>query len=96
MKEGDNNTKNFHLKTSAIRRKNRINGLKDEDGRLIEEAKDVEHMFYKYFINIFTTINISLYQMSIVLLELSTKVRGEMENYMDRPFIKEKIIDALA
>lgn len=52
-------------------------------------------MFCEYFINIFPTINPSLCQMSIVLLELPTKVRREMENYMDRPFIKEKIIDAL-
>ena len=96
MREGDKNTKFFHSKASAIRKKNRISGLEDENGKWLEEVDDVERMVCEYFTNIFTTTNPSSGQISTALSNLPAKVTREMGSFMDQPFTKEDVADALA
>lgn len=48
LKEGDRNTKYFHAKALARRKKNKIHGIEDENGDWIEDVEVVK-IFYKYF-----------------------------------------------
>lgn len=67
LKEGDKNTKFFHSKATARKRKNRIGGILDENNKWTEEAKDIERMFYEYYNNLFTSTNPSQHQMERAL-----------------------------
>lgn len=57
LKEEDKNTKFFHSKASARRKKNRICGLKDEKGIWGEEVENVEQLICEHFTKMFTTTN---------------------------------------
>ncbi|KAH9755242.1 reverse transcriptase domain-containing protein [Citrus sinensis] len=53
-------------------------------------------MVCEYFTNIFTTTNPSSGQISTALSNLPAKVTREMGSFMDQPFTKEDVADALA
>lgn len=96
LRKGDKNTKNFHSKASTRRRKNMISGLEDENSRWVKEVDDVNQMVCEYFTNIFSTTNPSSGHISTILSKLPAKATGEMVSYMDQPFTKEEVADALA
>lgn len=91
LTEGDKNTKFFHAKASARKRKNRISGLEDENGIWNENVEDVERLFCEYFTIIFTSTH-----METTLADLPKQVTGEMKIFMDQKFITEEVSDALA
>lgn len=95
MREGDKNTI-FPSISSARKKKNRIDGLEDENGKWVEEREEVEMMFCEYFTNIFTTTNPSLSQMNITLSDLPAKVTKKMVNFLEQLFRKEENTKALA
>ena len=96
LKEGDKNTRFFHLKASVRRKRNRIYGLEDEKGIWVEEAEKVEQVIGEHFTKMFTTTNPSSTQISVVLSELPVKITEEMASYLEQPFTAEEIADALA
>lgn len=67
LKEGDKNTRFFHSKALARRKKNRICGLEDEKGIWVEEAEKVEQVIGEHFTKMFTTTNPSSTQINVVL-----------------------------
>lgn len=96
MREGDKNTKYFHTKALARKRKNRISRLEDEDRIWTEETEDVERSFCKYFKNIFTTTNPSQAQLDAALTDLPEHVTAEMNSLLDQEFTEEEVLNALA
>lgn len=46
LKEGDSNSKFFHVKASNKRRKNRLTSLVDEEGVRVENEKLDDHVSY--------------------------------------------------
>lgn len=96
MREGDKNTKYFHTKALARKRKNRISGLEDGDEIWTEEAEDVERLFCKYFKNIFTITNPSQAQLDAALADLPEHVTAEMNSLLDQEFTEEEVSNALA
>lgn len=96
LKEGDKNTKFFHSKASARKRKNRISGLEDETGKWIEDAEKIEQMIGVHFTNMFTSSNPSSNQIEAAVSGLNSKVTVEMTNSMDQPFTEEELVEALA
>lgn len=46
---GDRNTKYFHTSTVIRRRRNRIEALKDDEGRWIHDSKELEKMAVAYY-----------------------------------------------
>ncbi|KAK1584321.1 hypothetical protein Q3G72_031946 [Acer saccharum] len=54
LKEGDKNTKFFHLTTMIRRRYNKLEGLKDEDGIWRCEKEDMQAIALSYFTKLFS------------------------------------------
>ena len=54
LKEGDKNTKFFHLSTMVRRRYNKLEGLKDEEGRWQSDKDIMRKIAIDYFIKIFS------------------------------------------
>ena len=57
MHEGDRNTKFFHAKASARRKKNLIVSLKEMDGTVIEQQSDIKRMIIQHFSTLFHSSN---------------------------------------
>lgn len=57
LKEWDINTKFFHSKPSAPKKKNRIWGVLNQQNVWAEDEEEVERHFCNYFIDLFTTSN---------------------------------------
>ena len=53
LKEGDRNSKIFHLSTLVRRRRNQIAEIQLEDGQWIHEHKDIEDYFTRHFLEVF-------------------------------------------
>jgi hypothetical protein len=49
MKQGDRNTKFFHSAASERKRKNRLKGLKKEDGSVVEDEEAMKDVVSNYF-----------------------------------------------
>ncbi|KAH9715856.1 putative reverse transcriptase/RNA-dependent DNA polymerase [Citrus sinensis] len=96
LREGDRNTKFFHAKASARKRKNKIMGLEDEDGLWKEEAEEVERLLCDYFANIFSTTNPSQTQLETAVAELPKRVTEETNCFLDQQFTAEEVAEALA
>lgn len=55
LKEGDNNTKFFHVKASSRKRNNKIEGIEDNSRNQLEDAGDIENKLCDYFQDLFTS-----------------------------------------
>ena len=95
LKGGDKNTKFFHHKASSRKKKNRIWEIANEAGRWTENAEEVEHEFYKYFTNLFTTSKPNQTQITTVLSGISRRVSNEMNDHLEMPFTAEEVVEPL-
>ena len=95
LKEGDKNTKYFHLKASARRRKNKIWGIENSHGQWTEDQGEVEKEFCEYFQNLFTTSSPNQSQIQSALDGISPKVTTDMNHQLEEPFTEEEIVEAL-
>ena len=57
MREGDRNTKFFHAKAFARRKKNLIVLLKEMDGTVIEQQSDIKRVIIQHFSTLFQSSN---------------------------------------
>ncbi|KAK5802560.1 hypothetical protein PVK06_030162 [Gossypium arboreum] len=55
LREGDRNTRYFHVLTSGRRRKNSITRLKDAQGNWHENEEEIGHIAWNYFKDLFET-----------------------------------------
>ncbi|KAH9734317.1 reverse transcriptase domain-containing protein [Citrus sinensis] len=96
LKEGDKNTKIFHGKATARRKKNRIWGIEDNFGRWIEEPIEVEHEFCNYFTKLFTSTQPSQDQIAAALEGITPRVSASMNESLGAPFTAEEVLEALS
>ncbi|PNX73217.1 ribonuclease H [Trifolium pratense] len=79
LTDGDRNTKYYHIKTVARRRKNNILMLKDSEGHWVDDAKKLQEMVNDFYKILFSNNNIacdwSQSEITYPMLE---------RNYMDR------------
>ena len=78
LKEGDKNTKFFHSKASARKRKNTIEGILDENGRWTEETEGIERVFCEYFADLFTSTHPTDSQLEKALKSMPQRVTENM------------------
>ncbi|KAH9650390.1 reverse transcriptase domain-containing protein [Citrus sinensis] len=96
LKEGDKNTKFFHGKASARRRKNRIWGIEDKFGRWIEKPNEVEHEFCNYFTNLFTSTQSRQEQIAAALKGITLRVSASMNESLEEQFTAKEVFKALS
>lgn len=96
LKEGDKNTKFFHAKGSARKRKNKIWGIEDGQGKWTEDIAEVEAEFCEYFQEIFTSSRTSQDQIDNALVGLMLKVTQDMKSMLEQPFTAEEVSNALS
>ena len=53
IQDGDRNTKFYHTKTIAHRKKNRIKMLRDHKGRWVDEAKEIRRLILNFYKTLF-------------------------------------------
>ena len=85
--EGDCNTKFFHVKASARRKKNLIVSLKEMDGTVIEQQSDTARVIIQHFSTIFQSSNPNAIK-EVVDTE-------EMNDWLVRDFHPEEVRFAL-
>ena len=93
IKSGDRNTKFFHATANQRHRKNRIERLRDGDGRWKDEPEDVENIILNYFSTIFSTDHPEDFEAS--LSAVNSRVSDEMNDFLLREFKEDEVWSAL-
>ncbi|KAH9681142.1 reverse transcriptase domain-containing protein [Citrus sinensis] len=96
LQASDRNTKFFHSKATARKRKNKIWGVEDKNGVWTEDGEAVEREFCNYFQQLLTSSKPSQDQMNAVMEVLTPKVTVAMNNQLNAPFTAEEISEALS
>lgn len=96
IREGDKNTKFFHSKATSRKRKNKIWGIENNQGKWIEEQNEVDKEFCEYFQDLFSSTNPTKAQMDAALEGMKPNVTEEMNDRLADPFTAEDISEALA
>ena len=92
-KEGDKNTKNFHVKAMNRRMKNTIMRLWSEDGRWCDDKESISTTAVAYFQNIYTTTSLSCIEE--ITRAIPMRITREMNEKLIRPYTGEEVIKAL-
>ena len=93
LREGDRNTNFFHRKAAWRAKKNKIRRLKAEDGRYIENKKEMEEMATTFFKNLYTRDETICPEPLLDMIQ--NKVNGNMNDALCKPFTDDEISDAL-
>ncbi|XP_057248279.1 uncharacterized protein LOC125493714 [Beta vulgaris subsp. vulgaris] len=93
MRDGDKNTSYFHHKASQRKKRNTIHKLKDSEGVLKTDEKEVSTIISEYFTTIFSSSNPS--NAEDALAGLSPKISNEANEALVAEPREEEIRDAL-
>ncbi|KAH9688162.1 reverse transcriptase domain-containing protein [Citrus sinensis] len=96
LREGDKNTKYFHAKASARKRKNKVWGIENEQGIWLKDRDEIEEEIYSHFQELFTTSSPTPSQIQATLQDMTEKVTPEMNVQLELPFTAEDVEEALA
>lgn len=95
LKSGDQNTKYFHYKASARRKKNEIKGLIDDAGFWQEDECVVQDLIIKYFSELFTSSQPEAEFIDHILEVVETKISTEINNHLLVEFTCEEVCRAV-
>jgi hypothetical protein len=93
LKSGDRNTRFFHACASERKRRNSVVSIKDENGNVWENSRDVEEAFTDYFTTLFTQGPGG--DFSPCIQPISCKVTEEMNMELGKNFTPEEVEVAL-
>lgn len=93
LKHGDRNTKFFHGFASERRRRNRIQKLIDDDGRVVEEARGMLSLVTNYYTSLFQSNAGAGYDE--LLQRVPRRVDGHMNDELMKEYSEEEIKAAL-
>ena len=93
LKWGDRNTKFFHATASQRRRKNRIEGLQNQNGEWIDDQQGIENISLEYFVSIFKSDFPSNFAES--LEAISPRVTSDMNKELLAEFKAAEVWKAL-
>ncbi|KAL5555862.1 hypothetical protein UlMin_038098 [Ulmus minor] len=91
LKDGDRNTKFFHRKATARRKKNEILGLCDSNGCWQDDIGVISGVIQRYFNNIFRSNCPTMDQINLVTDSIPTRVSPEMNNCLLKPFNEDDV-----
>ncbi|KAL9671743.1 hypothetical protein QQ045_009316 [Rhodiola kirilowii] len=96
LREGDRNTRFFHLKVSHRRQVNRIDKLKDHTDTWISGDKELCNLVVSHFSSLFKSSRVGGMNRLMNLLEVvPRKVTSEMINILSSPYNEMEVQDAL-
>ena len=93
LKWGDQNMKFFHATASQRRRKNRIEGLQNQQGDWIDDQEGIENIILEYFTKMYRSDNPSNFDAS--LGAITKRVTQEMNEELVAEFKAEEVWQAL-
>jgi hypothetical protein len=93
LKEGDRNTKLFHMKAVGWAKKNKIKWLRKEDDNLTQDKEEMESMTRSFFQDLYKA-DPSVQPRELIQLMLA-RITLEMNQSLCRTFSEEEILDAL-
>ncbi|KAJ0018154.1 hypothetical protein Pint_10775 [Pistacia integerrima] len=82
LKEGDHNSRYFHMKASQRSRKNRLVQIQDDKGQW-QEGSSKEKVILDYFRDLFTSTNLNAF------LDFLTVLRGKVTFHMNEALCRE-------
>ncbi|KAL5546787.1 hypothetical protein UlMin_006474 [Ulmus minor] len=91
LKNGDRNTKFFHKKAIARRKKNEILGLCDSNGCWQDDIGVVSEIIQSYFSNIFRSNCPTVDQINLITDSIPIRVSPEMNNSLLKPFNEDEV-----
>ena len=89
LRHGDRNTKYFHLKASQRRRRNFIQGIRNQDNIWLEEIEDIADVAIKYFENMFKSGTCD--RLDECIAAVPHKVTYDMQTILTREYSAEEI-----
>lgn len=92
---GDRNTRWFHKRATMRKRRNEIQGIRDESGVWISDRKELDHAFENYFVNMFTSSNPSVDIIDNALQDIQSTVTPAMNDRLLAPFTRDGIERAI-
>ena len=93
LKHGDKNTKYFHSKASQWRRRNMIQGVKDQHNNWVEEIEDIAGVAIEYFENMFKSGACDRLDESLDVVQ--HKMTTNMQEILSREYSANEIKTAL-
>lgn len=91
MKECDSNTRYFHRKASNRHRKNKLEGLFDDDGLWCEDDHGIEEGVTSYFQRMFTVGSVDQMALDATLNAIQPCVTATMTQALCAPYFMEEI-----
>ncbi|KAL0438744.1 UNVERIFIED_CONTAM: putative mitochondrial protein [Sesamum latifolium] len=95
LKDGDGNTKFFHLYASAWKKRNHISRLRDDAGTWKENETDIQGILLQYFRNIFASSQPATADLNAVLSVMQPRVTTEMNRSLADPFTEIEVKQAV-
>lgn len=91
LKCGDRNTKWFHSRANQRRKRNRIEGLLNDDNEWVSDCSEIGKLATNYFNHLFGTSRPRHEAIKDILIYIENKIPEESKSDMDRPFTKEEV-----
>lgn len=93
LKEGDRNTKFFHLSTIIRRRQNNIDAIKTEEGCWVTNSNQIRQLFYSSFKSLFTEecVNFSEHLDNLLTSCITEEENSMLKKVPTREEIKETL-----
>ena len=82
---GDRNTNYYHTNTTVRRKRNRIEMLKDDEGRRVDQSEELEKLAIAYYKRMYSTEDINLDTEKLSQEGFTELTRGEKE-ILNKPF----------
>lgn len=92
LKNGDNNTKFFHVRASYRNKKNRIEKLKNVMGEWVSDKDGVGDVILTYFKGLFSTVCTNL--LADILEKIPRSLNEDMRQSFDKTVSDKEILDA--
>ncbi|KAL5776412.1 hypothetical protein ACOSP7_009338 [Xanthoceras sorbifolium] len=95
LRHGDRNTRFFHSKATSRQRRNRINGLLDDNNILQNSDIKLAEMIQSYFAGMFQTSNIDFEVIDKVVQTVERRVSTSINCVLDAPFVADEVRRAI-
>lgn len=94
-REGDRNTQFFHNHASKRRDINHISALRDSNGTLCHDPKDIEPIILSYFASLFSSTPCNPIDVETTLSRIPRKVDGNSRGLLEQDFTDVEVRKAL-